>query len=179
MAGRLQLHAPLNARSPLPARSTYQWPACSVVMSHCWLPGPWGRTGMVVPSRVACACTVNRTVALRLPAGCADTILNEVTVILGPALSRERVHDRWAGGTVCAAAAGSLALSAVQNALTACSAAAPWAGDSVPDTAGGVAAPSAPPAPGAAAGGASVISCAMLATWAAGGAETRTGTPKS
>lgn len=98
---------------------------------------------MLIPSRETCAWTVNRTVALRFPAGWADTIRSEVTVILGPEPSRERTQDRWAGGTVCAAASGLLPASAVQNALTTCSAAAAAAGDSVPDTLGGVAAPSA------------------------------------
>ena len=68
--------------------------------------------------------------------------------------------------------------SAAQNAVTACSAAVAWSGVSVPDAGGGVTAGELPVAvdtlePSA------LKACPSWATWAAGGAETRTGTPKS
>jgi hypothetical protein len=49
----------------------------------------------LLPSKLARACTVKRTVALPFPAGCADTTWNEVTVIFGPPpLRNDRTHGR-------------------------------------------------------------------------------------
>ena len=169
--------APLNAKSLLlvevdiPVAGRSGW---SPATAGC--PVPAGARGRLVPSRVACACTVNRTVALRFPAGCADTIRNEVTVILGPVPRRERTHDRWAGGTVCAAARRVVAPECrperARRPVRRQPPGRPTAfrtpeGESrrrwpVPSTTGPL-----------------LISCDMLAICAAGGAETRTGTPKS
>ena len=65
---------------------TYQRPATSVVASHCELPGPCGRTGISCPSRIASALTVNRTVALEFPAGSADVMWSEDTLMDGAPL---------------------------------------------------------------------------------------------
>src|SRR6266851_2420058 len=109
-----------------------------------------------------------------LSAGCTDTTRNDVMVILGaPWPMMPRMHERSVGSTVCAVAFWSLRPRAAQNARTACSAAAAWAADSVPDTRGGRAGP--PPDPGFA----DLMKCDMLATCEAGGAATRTATPKS
>jgi hypothetical protein len=153
---------------------TYQWPATSVVASHCTLPGVWGKTGIEFPPRLACALTVKRTVAVQFPAGCTDVMRSDDTVMVGPPLpTSDCTHDRWAGSTVAVTAAALLLPRAAQNAVTACSAAVAWSGVSVPDAAGGLV-PAA--APAAAAPGSSDSS---VKTCDAGGAETRTGTPKS
>src|ERR1700683_4269000 len=168
--------APLNTKAVLRSRFTYQWPAVLVVTSHCTLLGPWGNTGMFCPPRLACAFTVNRTVAARFPAGCADTIWSEAPVILGPLLRNDRTHERGAGGTVRATAATLLRPRADQNAVTARSVAAAWAAESVPDTCGGPEEPLAEPPDFA---NPLPMNWDMLAVCAAGGGETRTGTPKS
>src|SRR5256885_1662150 len=89
------------------------------------------------------------------------------------------MQERSSGSTACARAEVSLLPSAAQNALTACSAAAAWAGDRTPDGRGGAADRLNPiltdfprPLP-------RLKSCEKLATSLAGGADTRTGRPKS
>ena len=90
-----QGQAPLNTKALLRVRSTCQWPAVSVVTSHCTRPGPWANTGKLRPPRLARARTENRTVALPFPAGWADTTRNVVTVIFGPPpLRNDRTHGR-------------------------------------------------------------------------------------
>jgi hypothetical protein len=102
-----------------------------------------GSTRMLCPPRLARAFTVKRTAALAFPAGCADTIRSEVTVNLGPPII-DRTQARWEGSTVCAAALVSLLASADQNARTTCPPAVAWAGESVPDTRGGLEDPAEP-----------------------------------
>src|ERR1700722_14991908 len=154
---------------------TYQWPATSVVASHCTPPGASEKTGRSFPSKLASALTVTRTVALELPAGRTDVMRSDDTVMVGPPPpTNDCTHDRCAGSTVPATAVALLLPRAAQNAVTACSAAVAWSGVSVPDAAGGlVPAAPAPAAPGSSDSDSSVKTCD------AGGAETRTGTPKS
>ena len=130
---------------------------------------------MLCPARMARAFTVNRTVALAFPSGCAEMMASEVTVMWGPPIM-DRKQVRWAGSTVRAAACALLRPSASQNARAASGAAAAWAADSVPEARGGRAGPLMPlvndvalPLP----------RWEMLVTWPAGGADTRTATPKS
>ena len=120
---------------------TYQWPATSVVENHWSPPGPWGATGMSCPPRSASALTVKRTVAAELPAGCADVMCSEDTLMVGaPGPRSDRTQDRCAGSTVAATAAVLSRPSAAQNAATACSAEAACTVVSVPETGGGLAA---------------------------------------
>src|SRR5215472_968986 len=152
--------------------------------------------GTAWPPKLALAVTVNRTVALPLPAGLTETIRNDLTENVGPPRRLEVTHDRWAGSTVRATAAGSLRPSAAQNAATACPAAAACAGVSEPETGGA-------DMGGGGTGSADMDgagttdemlpfddellmldiappkACDMLTTCAAGGADTLTGTPKS
>ncbi len=53
-----QGQAPPRMKAVLRARSTCQWPAASVVTSHCTRPDPGGNTGKLLPSKLARACTV-------------------------------------------------------------------------------------------------------------------------
>jgi len=158
--------------------STYQWPALSAATSQLG-PFPVDGSGILWPPRLIVAFTVNRTVALPSPADSAETARNPLTVTRGLPSAPPRpdlAHDRCDGSTVATTAGGSLLPSAVQNAATACSAASAWAGVSVPVTFGGFG-PLEPlemtlfPADPAI--------CDRLATCDAGGAVTRTGTPKS
>ena len=120
---------------------TYQWPATSVVENH-WSPsGPWGATGISCPPRSASALTVKRTVAPAFPAGCADVMCSEDTLMAGaPGPRSDRTQDRCAGSTIAATVAVLLRPSAAQNAATACSAEADCSAVSVPETGGGLAA---------------------------------------
>ena len=116
---------------------------------------------------------MKRTVAPELPTGCTDVMCSDDTVVVGsPLPTNDCTHDRWAGSTVAVTAVALLPPTAAQNDVTTCSADATWSGDSVPDAGGGLA-PSALPA---AAPGSSDSS---VKTSDAGGAATRTGTPKS
>ena len=98
----------------------------------------WGQRGCSAPPRMARAFTVNRTVALAFPSGCAEMMASDVTVMWGPPII-DRKQVRCAGSTVRAAACASLRPSASQNARTTSVAAAAWAGDSVPEARGGLA----------------------------------------
>jgi hypothetical protein len=78
----------------LAERSTYQWPALCAATNHCAPPLLPEKTGKSCPPKLAFALTVNRTVALPVPAGSAETIRNELTVILGAPSKAELTHER-------------------------------------------------------------------------------------
>src|SRR5258708_1393974 len=96
-------------------------------------------------------------------------------LVVPPARRSDWTRGPCGGGRVRAAAAGSLRPSADQNGPTTCSAAAAWAGNSVPDTRGGLEDPPRPADPG----DSPLMNWDMLVICAAGRAETRTGTPES
>ena len=62
---------------------------------------------MLCPARAARACTVNRTIALVFPSGCADMIRSDVTVKWGPPIIDWK-QVRCAGSTVSAAPSAGL-----------------------------------------------------------------------
>ncbi len=120
------------------------------------------------------AFTENQTVALPVPVGLAAVIRNDeiLNLTLGPCQNRA-TQSRCDGTTVRSTAWAELLDSAVQNARTACSAALACAADKVPETGGGDGWPEPPP---------EIVlwlNSLSLMTSLAGGAETRTGTPKS